>query len=60
VLLSLFLAYLLAAGWVVWLLLLKKVKLGQYVPFAPALALGGVITLFWGDRIVGWYLGWFL
>jgi len=59
VLLSLFLAYLLAAGWVIWLLLLKKVKLGQYVPFAPALALGGVITLFWGDKIVGWYLGLF-
>jgi leader peptidase (prepilin peptidase)/N-methyltransferase len=26
------------------------------VPFGPFLALGAVITLFWGDRIISWYL----
>ena len=29
------------------------------IPFGPFLALGGVIALFWGDAIVGWYLGGF-
>lgn len=26
------------------------------IPFGPFLALGAVITLFWGDRLIGWYL----
>lgn len=29
------------------------------VPFGPFLALGGAITLFWGDRLIGWYLSLF-
>jgi leader peptidase (prepilin peptidase)/N-methyltransferase len=27
------------------------------LPFAPFLAAGGVIALFWGDRLVDWWLG---
>ncbi len=30
------------------------------VPFGPFLALGGIIGLWYGDAIVGWYLGTFL
>jgi leader peptidase (prepilin peptidase)/N-methyltransferase len=30
------------------------------VPFGPFLALGGVISLLWGDRLLAWYLGRFL
>lgn len=26
------------------------------IPFGPYLALGGLMTLFWGDRLIGWYL----
>lgn len=26
------------------------------IPFGPYLALGGLMTVFWGDRLVGWYL----
>ena len=26
------------------------------IPFGPFLALGAVITLFWGDRLIAWYL----
>jgi len=26
------------------------------IPFGPFLALGGTITLFWGDRLIAWYL----
>jgi leader peptidase (prepilin peptidase)/N-methyltransferase len=27
------------------------------IPFAPFLALGGVVALFWGDSLLDWYLG---
>jgi prepilin signal peptidase PulO-like enzyme (type II secretory pathway) len=27
------------------------------IPFAPFLALGGVLALFWGPAILDWYLG---
>jgi leader peptidase (prepilin peptidase) / N-methyltransferase len=30
------------------------------VPFGPFLALGGVVSLFWGDAILGWYFAQFL
>lgn len=26
------------------------------IPFGPFLALGGLMTLFWGDRLIAWYL----
>lgn len=38
------------------LLVFKKRKLGQTIPFGPFLSLGGLITIFWGERIVNWYL----
>lgn len=30
------------------------------LPFGPFLALGGVISMFWGDAILAWYFGQFL
>jgi leader peptidase (prepilin peptidase)/N-methyltransferase len=30
------------------------------VPFGPFLALGGVVSLLWGDNLLAWYLGRFL
>jgi leader peptidase (prepilin peptidase)/N-methyltransferase len=27
------------------------------IPFAPFLALGGVLALFWGHSVLDWYLG---
>ncbi len=30
------------------------------VPFGPFLALGGVVSLFWGDALIAWYFGQFL
>lgn len=29
------------------------------IPFGPFLALGGAMALFWGERVVGWYLSGF-
>ncbi|MFC1510992.1 prepilin peptidase [Candidatus Margulisiibacteriota bacterium] len=57
VLLSIFLAYLVAGVICLFLLLLRKVKIGEYVPFGPAVVAGGLITLFFGQQILNWYLG---
>jgi leader peptidase (prepilin peptidase)/N-methyltransferase len=51
-----FLAFILGASWSILLLLAKKVKFGQVVPFGPFLVTATFITLVWGDQLVGWYL----
>ena len=37
------------------LLILGKKKFGQTIPFGPFLALGCILTLFWGGPLVDWY-----
>lgn len=59
VLLAIFLAYLLAGIVAGVLLVLRRVKMGEYVPFGPALAAGGILTMFFGQQLVAWYLGLF-
>lgn len=56
ILVSIFLAYVLAALVSLLLLISGKVKFGQYIPFGPALAGGGLIVLFWGNKLIAWYL----
>jgi leader peptidase (prepilin peptidase)/N-methyltransferase len=55
-LLAVLIGYLAAALLLLVLLALGRVKMGQAVPFGPALALGGLVTLFWGEQIIHWYL----
>ena len=38
-------------------LTLKAFGGGRVVPFGPYLAIGGLIALFYGDALAGWYLG---
>lgn len=38
------------------LLLSGKKKLGHTIPFGPFLSLGGILSLFWGEKILNWYL----
>ena len=59
VLLSLFFGILVAAVIVVSGLLLKKLKLGDTIPFGPFIAIGTLVYLLWGESILGWYLGQF-
>lgn len=37
-------------------LLLKKIKLGDQIPFGPFIALGTLVYLLWGDTLIQWYL----
>lgn len=38
------------------LLMMRMRKLGQTIPFGPFLSLGSIIAVFWGDKILDWYL----
>jgi leader peptidase (prepilin peptidase) / N-methyltransferase len=38
------------------LLILRRKHFGQTIPFGPFLSIGGLITLYWGDKILNWYL----
>jgi prepilin signal peptidase PulO-like enzyme (type II secretory pathway) len=39
------------------LLAMGKAKFGQKIPFAPYLVIGTLIAIFWGQRLIEWYLG---
>lgn len=39
------------------LIAMKKKELQSQVPFAPFLVLGLFVALFWGDKILWWYMG---
>lgn len=55
-LLALFLGYIFGALEAVALLALKFKKTGDYIAFGPALCLGALVALFWGQPIIMWYL----
>lgn len=38
------------------LILIGKRKFGQTIPFGPFLSLGALVTLFWGDQLLKWYI----
>ena len=39
------------------LMIVKKRKLKETIPFGPFLALAAMVTLLWGSNILSWYLG---
>lgn len=41
------------------LMFVSAMRRGEYMPFGPFLALGGVISLLFGPEILAWYLGTF-
>lgn len=55
-LVGLFLSFLIGGFIGGFLLLSKKKKMGQVVPFGPFLIVGTFISLIWGDQILSWYL----
>jgi len=34
-----------------------KARFGQKIPFAPYLVIGTLIAIFWGQKLIDWYLG---
>lgn len=55
-LISLFLSSLFGSLFGVTFILFGKKKFGEYIPFGPYLACGAVVTLFFGEDIINWYL----
>jgi leader peptidase (prepilin peptidase)/N-methyltransferase len=53
---ALLFAFVLGAGVGVLLIALRRRSRKDPIPFGPALAVGGVIALFWGRAIMLWYL----
>lgn len=54
---AIFLAFVLGAIVALILLIFKRKKFGQTVPFGPFLVIGTGIALIWGFQIWGWYFG---
>lgn len=48
-----------AVGYVLYLFSKKKLRSGIAIPYGPYLAVATFISLFWGQEILTWYLGFF-
>lgn len=55
-LVALMLSFISGAVFSLILIFLGKRHFGQVIPFGPFLVLGSLIALFWGQRIIDWYL----
>ncbi|PIU28745.1 MAG: prepilin peptidase [Candidatus Hydromicrobium americanum] len=53
---ALFLGFLAGSIYGLSFIAIKKGKLKQAVPFGPFISLGSIISLFWGDNILKWYI----
>jgi prepilin signal peptidase PulO-like enzyme (type II secretory pathway) len=53
-------AFCLGATAGIGLVLSKRRKVGQVIPFGPFLILGTAVALVWGDGLVGWYMRYLL
>ena len=58
--LAIFVAVLLGGTLAVGLLVTRRMRRKDPIPFGPFLALGGAVGLLWGDRIVQWYVSGFI
>ncbi len=54
---SLFLGFFLGALTGIILIMTKIKKREDAIPFGPFIALGSIITLLWGEKILSWYIG---
>jgi leader peptidase (prepilin peptidase) / N-methyltransferase len=55
--LAILLAVIIGGLLAVFLLVFKLKKRKEGIPFGPFLAIGGLITILWGNGLAGWYLG---
>ena len=59
VLVAILIAILAGGVFAIVVLLLRRKGRKDAVPFGPFLALGGVVSLLWGESLLAWYLGTF-
>lgn len=57
IVLSIFLAFIIGGFFAMLMLLIKRKKLGQALPFAPFLILSALISFFFGEALWHWYWG---
>ncbi|GAH20399.1 unnamed protein product [marine sediment metagenome] len=57
IIISLFLGFFLGALAGIFLIMSKIKSREDVVPFGPFIVLGSFITLFWGEKIISWYIG---
>ena len=55
-LIALMVSFLSGAIFSIVLIIFGKKHFGQVIPFGPFLVLGSLTALFWGDKILSWYL----
>ena len=53
---AMFVSFLTGAVFSIVLLILGRKKFGQTIPFGPFLAVGAIASMFWGWKILNWYL----
>jgi leader peptidase (prepilin peptidase)/N-methyltransferase len=56
---ALFIGFLLGSVYGISLIIIKRKKLKQAIPFGPFIALGSITSLFWGNNILKWYISFF-
>ena len=56
VLMSILIGVLVGGAYGLWLLASGRRGRKDPIPFGPFLALGGAVSLFWGERLLAWYL----
>lgn len=57
ILVTIFLSFISGAFFGVSLIAFRKKQFGEHIPFGPFLALGALISIFFGSLIWNWYLG---
>jgi leader peptidase (prepilin peptidase)/N-methyltransferase len=59
-LIGIFLGFVIAGIIAGFLLLIGKARLGEYLPFGPALTVGGMLAFFFGNQLLAWYFKFFI
>lgn len=53
---AMFIAFLFGALISIALIIIRRKRFGQTIPFAPFLIIGFLMSLFWGNELINWYL----
>lgn len=53
---ALIFSYIMGSTVGIFMMVMKKVKPGTQIPFGPFLSVGTIISFFFGERIIAWYL----